>query len=311
MVHNTTITSHYATHLQKAATHPAMIQRFTKNYQCSEMTFDLVDWQAHHSVLQKLCFADKKFVTKFIHQLWPMGDIFHKIDPTQSAICSSCQLHTELEAHLLQCPQHRDVMGYFLNITLPQFLAANHTCPKLGQCLSSMLSSQICETEPKFGARHGCDELACHALICQLVQDCFSRNWSRLQADLLDQHNHHLKWDRKYYTGNTWLQKRITLLWTTIHASWDHRNFSHHGINKEENHAIRHAHLLLSTQALYAEAPCMMLAADCDPVAEPIADRMKKIPCGLELCLNPSHLQHRQTQQEGRSCSPEEDPQDS
>jgi hypothetical protein len=121
-IHETTISSHYATHLRKAATRPAMLRHFQKHYKWSEKTFDSVDWKIHHGALQKLRFADKKFVTKFIHQILPMGDIFHKIDPSQSATCSSCQLHTESEAHLLQCPQRRDAMEYFLNVTLTNCL---------------------------------------------------------------------------------------------------------------------------------------------------------------------------------------------
>jgi hypothetical protein len=84
LVNDITITSHYSTQLRKAATRPAMLQRFKKQHQWSEQTFDSVDWKAHHGMLQKMC-----KISNFIHQLLPMGDIFHKIDPSQSATCSS------------------------------------------------------------------------------------------------------------------------------------------------------------------------------------------------------------------------------
>jgi hypothetical protein len=73
-IQETMITSHYATHLRKAATRPAMLRHFQKHYKWSKQTFD-VDWKVHHGALQKLRFAHKKFVTKFIHQILPMGDI--------------------------------------------------------------------------------------------------------------------------------------------------------------------------------------------------------------------------------------------
>jgi hypothetical protein len=158
LVHNTTITSHYATHLRKAATRPALLQCFSRHYNWQETTFDSVDWKAHHRAIQKLRFAEKKFVTKFIHQHLPMGLIFHKINPAQSATCSSCQLHTESEAHLLQCPKRCDALEYFLNNTLGNFLEAQHTCPELTWCLRAILESHIRGTEPRFGKQHGRDQ---------------------------------------------------------------------------------------------------------------------------------------------------------
>jgi hypothetical protein len=75
-----------------------------------------VDWNAHQGALQKLQFADKKFITKFIHQslpmgavFLPMGTVFHKIDATQSITCNSCKCHPKCEAHLYQYM----VMGTF------------------------------------------------------------------------------------------------------------------------------------------------------------------------------------------------------
>jgi hypothetical protein len=54
IVQNITITSHYATHLGKAATRPALLQRFQQHYKWSEHTFEPVDWKVRHGVLQKL-----------------------------------------------------------------------------------------------------------------------------------------------------------------------------------------------------------------------------------------------------------------
>jgi hypothetical protein len=74
------ITSHYATHLRKAASWPAMLQRTQKHYGWIETQFDMVDWKAHHGALQKLPFQERTFVLKFIHQSLPMGKINHKIE---------------------------------------------------------------------------------------------------------------------------------------------------------------------------------------------------------------------------------------
>ena len=221
-----------------------------------------------------------------------MGAIFHKIDNTQSATCSSCQVHTESEAHLLQCPQRRDAMEYFVNVTLTQFLEDNHTCPALSWCLCSIISSQIRGTEPKFGDNHGRNDPRFQALLraqhtigwAQLFQGRFTKHWRTLQEAYLDENQPQLKLDRKYYSGEIWTRKLIALLWTTARACWDHRISSRHGTNKAENHAIRRARLLISIQALYNDAQ-QMLAADRDTLTMPIETRMKKSPAGLELWL--------------------------
>jgi hypothetical protein len=107
----TDITSHYASHLRKAASRPAIIQRVAKHYGWTEAQFDMIDWKAHHGgAIQKLRFADRKFVIKFIHQSLPMGAIFHKIDPSQAFTCSSCKMQPESETHRYRCKTRHTAM---------------------------------------------------------------------------------------------------------------------------------------------------------------------------------------------------------
>ena len=42
--------------------------------------------------MQKVRYARKKFITKFIHQVLPMGAVYHKIDPPSlsRAACAKC-----------------------------------------------------------------------------------------------------------------------------------------------------------------------------------------------------------------------------
>jgi hypothetical protein len=111
---HTDITAKYATHLCKAATTPAMLKQFQTHYAWDKTDFLSVDWTAHHGAMQKMRFSGRKFIIKFIHQDLPMGEVFHKIDPTQSITCSSCKAHPECEAHLYQCPARCVVMHTFL-----------------------------------------------------------------------------------------------------------------------------------------------------------------------------------------------------
>jgi hypothetical protein len=72
-----------------------------------------------------------------------MGEVFHKIDPTQSITCSSCKSQPECEAHLYQCPAWRTVMHTFLQEDLGVFLQDNYTCPELGQILMTSLHCEV------------------------------------------------------------------------------------------------------------------------------------------------------------------------
>jgi hypothetical protein len=118
----------------------------------------------------------------------------------------------------------------------------------------------------------------------QLVQGRFANQWSRRQEEFLDDNNETQKLDRRYYSGDIWLRTLISLIWTTVRACWDHCNSSRHGTNKEENHAIRRARLLISIQALYKDIP-LMLAANRDILAKPINDQLTKHPTRLESWL--------------------------
>jgi hypothetical protein len=179
-----------------------------------------------------------------------------------------------------------------LNNTLGIFLEAQHTCPELTWCLRAILAGHIRGTEPRFGTKHGHDQPKFLELILapkaigwdQLVQGRFASQWSSRQEEFLDNNNDTQKLDHHYYSGDIWLRKLISLIWTTVRACWDHHNSLCHGTNKEENYAIRRACLFISIQALYTDVP-LMLAADRDVLAKPINDQSKKHPTGLEFWL--------------------------
>jgi hypothetical protein len=114
-VQSTTITSHYATHLRKAAGSKDFFQWFRTNYQWDADTLKLVDWDAHLAAIQKLAFAEKLFVTKFNFQWLPTGKQQQKIDPAQPTPCPSCRSLevNETETHLYQCPQRPPLLVHY------------------------------------------------------------------------------------------------------------------------------------------------------------------------------------------------------
>jgi hypothetical protein len=207
-IHKTAdITSHYATHLRKAATRPAMLRRAYKHYGWIPALFAMIDWKApHHGALRKLRFNEKKFVTKFIHQSLPMGEVFHKIDPSQAVTCSSCKVHAESETHLYRCPTRQAAMeDIFLDETLCTFLEANHTSPVLAYTLLEALYCDLHESRyPQFRKRHGANDPKYRKLHqrqayvgwSQLFQGRLVKDWSELQEEFRYSHNAELKLDR-------------------------------------------------------------------------------------------------------------------
>jgi hypothetical protein len=285
------ITSKYAIHLRKAATKPAMLNLFYIHYGWNLLDVESIDWKAHCGALRKLTYSGKKFATKFIFQLLPMGKTYHKIDPTQSITCSSCKVHPECEAHLYQCPARRIVIETFLQEDLGQFLEDNHTCPALAHILLDALHSEVLGNAPAFQRRHGGDDPQFRALLqaqtnvgwSQLFQGRLVAQWALLQDDFLATNNEEFKLDRRYWTGDIWARKLISLLWLAMRAHWVLRNANRHGRNQAANHAIRHACLIAAIEALHADSP-LMLAADRTILdAEPIPDNTVQQPARLEL----------------------------
>jgi hypothetical protein len=285
------ITSKRATHLRKAATKPAMLNLFHIHCGWNLLDVDSIDWKAHHGALGKLTCSGKKFATKFIFQLLPMGKTHHKIDPAQSVTCSSCKVHPECEAHLCQCPARRIVIEAFLQEDLGQFLEDNHTCPALAHMLLDPLHSEVLGDTPTFQRRHGDDDPRFRALLqaqtnvgwSQFFQGRLVAQWALLQDDFLATNNKEFKLDRRCWTGDIWAHKLISLLWLAMRAHWVLRNADGHGRNQAANHAIRHARLITAIEALYADSP-LMLAADRTILdAEPIPDNTVQQPARLEL----------------------------
>jgi hypothetical protein len=116
-VQSTTITSHYATHLRKAAGSEDFFRCFKTTYKWDADTVNLLDWDAHLAAIQKLSFAEKRFVTKFNFQWLLTGKQQQKIDPAQPTPCPSCRSLEvdETETHLYQCPRRLPLIGVLFN----------------------------------------------------------------------------------------------------------------------------------------------------------------------------------------------------
>jgi hypothetical protein len=293
-IYDTDITSHHASHLRKAATRPAIVQRTHKHHGWTPIQFEMIDWKAHQDAMQKLRFAEQKFIKKFTHQSLPMGDVYHKIDPSQSTTCWSCKVQTESDTHLYRCPARRDEMEDFLRTTLGTFLQDNHsTCPKLANTLIDGLYCNLHDARyPAFKIRHGSNEPEYRKLhqlqACvgwtQLFQGRLVKDWAQLQDAFLEANKEELQIDRRYNTGDIWARKIVSLLWKIMRTQWDNRNRDLHGDTREASYAIRRARLLTQIQAQYQELPAM-LADDRDLLAEPIAQKAKQSPSSLELWL--------------------------
>jgi hypothetical protein len=110
---------------------------------------NLVDWDAHLAAIQKLSFAEKRFVTKFNFQWLPTGKQQQKINPAQPTPCPSCRsLEVDgTETQLYQCPRHLPLIGALFN-KLQKFHEEEHTAPVLQDTLFHALKNEI------FGRQH-------------------------------------------------------------------------------------------------------------------------------------------------------------
>jgi hypothetical protein len=195
-------------------------------------------------------------------------------------------------ARLYQCPARRGDMDTFLQVDLWGFLQDNYTCPELGHILMTTLHCEVSGGVPTFQRRHGVDNPKFSSLLqsqtnvgwSQIFQGRLAQNWSRLQDECLVNNNDEFKLDHRYWTGEIWTRKLISLLWFTMRAQWDLRNADRHGRTKAANHAIQHAWVLKSITDLHLIAP-HMLAADRDILAEPLQDKLQQHPSRLELWL--------------------------
>jgi hypothetical protein len=96
----------------------------------------------------------------------------------------------------------------------------------------------------------GWSQLFCRRLSCK---------WAEIQQSFLLT----LVVDRRYFTGDHWVRKLISLLWKFNQSLWDARNLDCHGHTPLQNQAIRRNRLQASVHAIYDSSP-LMLAADRD-----------------------------------------------
>jgi hypothetical protein len=265
-VNQTTITSHYATQLRQSAGLEVFFKWYMDTFDWDTRIINSINWDAHHAAIQKLTFSEKRFVTKFNFQWLSTGLRQSKVDPSQSTLCPSCRTPNvmETETHLYQCQSHLPLVGAFFN-KLQKFHEQEHTSPALQDTLFSALQNEIFDRTPGFCNHH--DDAAItrlrqeHTLIgwSQLFHGRFTTKWAEIQQSFLLT----LVVDRRYFTGDLWLRKLISLLWKFNRSLWNARNLDRHGHTPLENQAIQRNRFQSSLHALYDSSP-LMLATDRD-----------------------------------------------
>jgi hypothetical protein len=287
-VNSTTITSHYATQMRQAADSEDFCQWYIKNYKWTTKMINLVDWDAHLAAIRKLGFGEKRFITKFNFHWLPTGRQQHKVDSSQSTLCPSCQDPSiaETETHLYQCPQRIHLVGKLFN-QLQHFHETEHTCPALQNTLKEALKFEIFGQPPGFTAHHDHPELTLlrqeqtRLGWGQLFRGRFSCKWATIQQSFL----HTLVVDRRYFTGDQWVRKLISLIWKFNRSLWNACNLDRHGHTPLQNQAIRRNRLQSTVHALY-DSRSHMLAADRDIFDLPAVTRLEDHhPARIELWI--------------------------
>jgi hypothetical protein len=265
-VNQTTITSHYATHLHQSTGLEVFFKWYMDTFDWDTRIINSIDRDAHHAAIQKLTFAEKRFVTKFNFRWLPTGLRQSKVDPSQSTICPSYRTPNvmETETHLYQCRSRLPLVGAFFN-KLQKFYEQEHTSPVLQDTLFTALQNEIFDRAPGFCNHH--EDAAITRLRqeqtligwSQLFRGRFTTKWAEIQQSFLLT----LVVDHRYFTWDLWLRKLISLLWKFNRSLWNARNLDRHGHTPLENQEIRRNRLQSSLHALYDSSP-LMLAADRD-----------------------------------------------
>jgi hypothetical protein len=250
---------------------------------------NLVDWDAHLAVIQKLNFSEKRFITKFNFQWLPTGKQQHKIDPAQPMLCPSCRSTEveETETHLYQCPRRIHLIGALFN-DLQTFHETEHTAPALQDTLFTALKNEIFGRTPGFFNHHDDPDVPrlrqeqTQLGWDQLFRGRLSCKWAKLQQAFLLT----LVVYRRYFTGDVWVRKLINLLWCFTRSTWDARNVDCHGHTPLQNQAIWRNRLQALVHVIYDSSP-LMLAADRDIFSLPAEERLTTHhPAQIELWIS-------------------------
>ena len=100
---NQTITSHLKRTLRQLIKHQPLLDHISKRAKWHPSTTKLVDWESHKRAIGTSQLPSK-FITKFIHQILPVGNRVHCYKPYYNPSCPSCNEEIEDQFHLLTCP---------------------------------------------------------------------------------------------------------------------------------------------------------------------------------------------------------------
>jgi len=100
---NVTIASRVKRNLRRLAKAPKLIEHIEKKADWPKGVFHTIDWEAHRTSISNIDLPNR-FITKFVHNMLPTGNIVHLYKTYYDHRCPSCFAEQEDIRHLLTCP---------------------------------------------------------------------------------------------------------------------------------------------------------------------------------------------------------------
>ena len=245
-----TIVSRYQRNLRKLSTRAT-----TREYICKKNHWKdeylLVDWDLHGLSIRKL-YGMKNFLTKYIHNWLPVGNVVSRYAPQYVEKCPSCECLVETREHMLRCtarqPQRKKL---FINVR--RFINNYPTDPFIKILLQRLLKQMLCDEiihipnhESKYNALiHHQSRVGWQ----QLLLGRFVVEWQDIASDYIN--SLPSKQKGKGINGKTWVNGITVILYKFAQDVWQERNDDRHGRDKTAREQLLVERALLQTEEFY------------------------------------------------------------
>ena len=252
-INGETITSNMKKHARAVRSTTALRQAIRKRLHISDDVFDSIDWNSHEMAVRGFQ-GPCSFLSKFLHNLLPVGKRVHRYDPIRYPnSCPSCDAEEEDIVHFLRCPNTtRRKWQQDLSTALRKHFEATNTALVLQELLLTILFCWFNDTAVPLTDVHP----SVHPLLFsqeaigldQVFFGRFSTLWQKRQADHLRASSVELS---QQNSGPTWVSGIIRVIWRHCHQQWLQRNGDRHGRDEATRQIARLAATRRRLEYLY------------------------------------------------------------
>ena len=244
-----TIHSNYRAVIRRLAQDPVIRQYLCNKFDWSPAVIDTIDWYSH-GIANRAFFSRRHFVSKFIFEWLPLGNLKSKYAEYYVDHCPACSTPTLEDAeHFLRCPQRRSWLGPMLD-DLRSHWDDQSVAPALQTLFSDALHHWLDDTPlPTSYASHLYPLLTTQNIIGwkQLFYGRMSTHWASIQDSHLKSHD----FTSPKLRGHFFVSGSIKIIWHHAHRLWLRRNEDTHVTNPETQEIAAYAQAQREVTALY------------------------------------------------------------